>query len=69
METNKIFTVSMKLPSSVENKKHLTFKAKSIWCKNDINPEFYDIGFQLINIPTEDLEQIDTLINRFGFQD
>lgn len=69
IEMNKIFHFKMMLPSRIGGKEEWLFQAQSRWCSKDINPDFYDTGFMLINVAEKDLEVISNLIRGFGFQD
>jgi hypothetical protein len=64
-----IFNFHMDLPEELIGKVGLEFEAKSMWCRKDINPDFYAIGFQLLNIAPQDIEIIGRLIEDFGFRD
>ena len=59
----------MILPAEIVGSKQINFDAKSIRCNKDINPDFYNIGFQLQNVEPRDTEIIKRLIGEFGFQD
>lgn len=67
IKTNITFQFKMDLPTGIGKLKQLDFEAKSIWCKTDINPNFYDTGFQLLNVASNDIEIIENLIDSFGF--
>ncbi len=45
------------------------FPAMSRWCRNDVNDDFYDIGFELLDQSSELLITIQTLIKEHGFHD
>ncbi|MBI9046018.1 MAG: PilZ domain-containing protein [Anaerolineaceae bacterium] len=59
----------MVLPFEILDKNELVFDATCVWCKKDINPDFYAMGFQILEIPQEDLHIIEDLIAQHGFQD
>ncbi len=69
IEAGKKMTLRMDLPSGHGGKKHLVLKAETKWCKPDVNPDFFDIGFRFDDIDYEDEEIVHSLINMFGFQD
>lgn len=69
LETDKEYELRMDLPTEIGRKSHLVFKARSLWNKPDINPSFYDTGFQIIDLADEDVGLINSLISFFGFQD
>jgi hypothetical protein len=68
VKTNTIFPLRMVLPEEIKGREQITFDAKSLWCTKSVNPEFYDIGFQLVNISQEAAKIIESLIFAFSFQ-
>jgi hypothetical protein len=69
IENNKTFNLRMVLPSEILSKEDVLFEAISIWCKKDINPDFYATGFRTILAEQEDLNLIERLVTRYGFND
>jgi len=69
IDADKVFRLRMSLPSRIGGKEEWVFDAKSRWCQKDINPDFYDTGFMLMNVAESDLEVIGNLIKGFGFND
>jgi len=63
------FAFRMTLPEGFEKTREITFEARSIWSKKDVNPDFYATGFKFNNINPDDEALIETLINDFGFRD
>jgi hypothetical protein len=45
----------------------VSLKARSLWSKKDVNPDFYDTGFCLINATSEQLHRIQLIIDDFKF--
>lgn len=68
LKENLIYSLKMVLPEKIHGKMEISFKAKSLWCNPDINPNFYDIGFQFIDISLKDVKIIESLIYEFSFQ-
>lgn len=68
IELAKTFELKMDLPEEIRGSRQIFFNAQSKWCKNDVNPDFYDTGFQLSNISTNDIGIIESLIQDFYFQ-
>jgi hypothetical protein len=62
-----IFQLRMLLPAGTLEKTHLDFEAKSLWCQQDVNPRFFDTGFQLLNVDLKDITTIEALITDYGF--
>ncbi|MBN2008044.1 PilZ domain-containing protein [candidate division KSB1 bacterium] len=67
--TEKMFQLRMTLPEQLSDKSQVTFAAQSIWCKQDVNTDYFDTGFQLIEVEPETLSVITQLITHFGFKD
>jgi hypothetical protein len=65
----KQYSFRMVLPAEILNKAELTFVATVIWCKKDVNPDFYATGFRMVSIADEDMTIIESLIHRYGFND
>jgi hypothetical protein len=68
IETNKIFKLRMDLPVEISEKTEILFDAESRWSKKDVNPEFYDTGFSIINLSYQDGRLIEQLIDDYGFR-
>ena len=69
IETERIYTLRMNLPEEYFDEKILTFKAKSLWSGNDINPEFFDTGFMVPDLDQKVKNTITDLVNQLGFND
>lgn len=67
--TDKTYRLNMDLPEDVFGKGHLTFIAKCVWSKPDVNPNFFMSGFQLENIDPLDVQIIQRIIEDYGFRD
>ena len=65
----KQYSFRMVLPAEILNKAELTFVATVIWCKKDVNPDFYATGFRMVSISDDDMTIIESLIHRYGFND
>ena len=66
---NTHFQLRMQLPAEIFGRTHLDFEAESLWSKRDINPDFHDAGFRLINVEVKDTAIIARLIDEYGFRD
>jgi hypothetical protein len=69
IEVGKTFQMRMILPKEFFGKEQITFDAVSRWCDKDINPSFYDTGFQVNDLSEENSKIITQLIEDFGFND
>ncbi len=59
----------MLLPEEINRKSEICFDVESLWCKRDINPNFFSIGFVFVDILQEDVNIIKNLIYDFSFRD
>jgi len=59
----------IKLPEDFVRKNELIFTANSRWCAPDINPEFYDVGYQFVSVSDEDGKIIQAIIEKYGFKE
>lgn len=59
----------LELSNEVSEKPWMEFVAISKWCKPDVNPSMYSVGFEILEIDKEDAKTIDRIINEFGFRD
>ena len=69
IDTNDTMELHIKLPENFVQKNELVFTANSRWCGPDINPEFFDVGYQFANVTDEDSQIIQTIIEKYGFKD
>ena len=61
--------LKMHLPREIEGKRQISFSAECVWCRKDVNPDFYDSGFKLVKIAPKDTERIEQLILLSSFRD
>ena len=69
IDTDTIFQLKMDLPHGMEKKQQLQFDAKSVWHKKDVNPSFYNTGFQFLKVSRDHFVVIEQLLDDFGFRD
>ncbi len=68
IDTGHDFTLRMTLPEEFSESNQIEFKAKSIWCEQDVNTDYYDTGFQLVDVEPETVSLIHRLTRHFGFK-
>ncbi len=68
VKPNLCFEFRMVLPEKIDGRDEILFDAKSLWCKKDVNPSFYDVGFQIEKVELKDVERIQSLIHEFSFK-
>ena len=66
---DKTMNLKVILPDDYYPGKELIFEARSVWSANDINPDFYDTGFEVPHLGLEERKVIRRLIERVGFND
>ncbi len=69
IKLKKKFHFKMVLPLGIKERKPLDFDVFSRWSERDINPDFFQTGFQLLNVQQKDIVLIESLIDDIGFRD
>jgi hypothetical protein len=64
----KDFSLRMQLPTTITGREEINFTARSLWCKPDINPDFFVSGFRINDISPQEVKTITALINAYGFK-
>lgn len=60
--TDKHYHLKMDLPGEADTVEPLLLTASCVWSKQDINPNFWDSGFQLLEVAHEAKLRIEQLI-------
>ncbi len=63
------FQLRMEVPQESSASEEVLFKAHSLWCSKDTNPDFYATGFRLLNPEREAVNIIRALIDDLSFND
>lgn len=66
--TGKIFHTKVLLQNSVGNRDFLLLDARSKWCNRESQANFYDTGFELINVTSENLEKLHSIIETLSYK-
>lgn len=69
IEEEVTFHLKMTLPPEFSGGNQLEFSARCMWCRKDVNPDFYATGFQLIDVSKDHFAIVERLIEEFGFRD
>ena len=69
IEVDLEYLLRIELPEDIFSKSVLNFEAKSVWCQLDVDPNFYNTGFQFAEIPEESKDIIAKIIDEYGFRD
>lgn len=67
IEVGKEYYFRMVLPTEIDSSTQISFNGYSIWCKKDVNPDFYASGFEFELISSRDIDIIKQLVDQFGF--
>jgi hypothetical protein len=67
--TEKLFQLRMALPEHFGDRTELILEAQSIWCRQDVNTDYFDTGFQLMSVDQETVDIIKQMTQYFGFKD
>ena len=68
-EVGTVLPLQMELPEDISEKQYLKFDGQIAWCRKDVDPSFYDMGFQLLDILPEDMALIKKFIESYGFRE
>ena len=69
IKINKRYLFKMNLPETIAGSREVEFEAESRWCQNDVNQDFYDTGFELIDPTNKFLEALDKLVHDCLFKE
>jgi hypothetical protein len=69
IEANKTFHMRMMLPAGYFQETVLHIEAISKWSNNDVNPDFFDTGFEVKPLDIRARQIIMKLVNLVGFND
>ncbi|MGD8567641.1 MAG: PilZ domain-containing protein [Gammaproteobacteria bacterium] len=62
------FNFRMEIPTDDGIPQMVAFTAESLWTKKDVNPNFHDTGFRLLNPSQRALNAISRLIEELKFE-
>ena len=68
IEVDQNFLLRIDLPEDIYSRTVLNFQAKSVWCRKDVDPNFFNTGFQLGEISKESKDLISQIIDDYGFR-
>lgn len=69
IEPQKDYALKMVLPEGHTPDREVHFSAKSMWCREDVNPDFYAVGLSAPNLDKDTRKIFTILINQIGFND
>jgi hypothetical protein len=62
-------TLRMVMPTQPRRAKLLEFEATVKWCRKDVNPDFWDTGFEATGLTRRQAAELETLVDDYGFRD
>jgi c-di-GMP-binding flagellar brake protein YcgR len=65
VKAGEVFELRMPLPDAMKFPDEISFSARAVWCGQDINPDFYDTGFEFIDPSSETVTTIRNLFINF----
>ena len=69
MEEADTLHIRLELTGDVAAKTYMEFYALCKWCRQDISPNLYSIGFEILDLAPGDAEIIQRIITTYGFRD
>ncbi len=66
IQENKEYSLRMRLPNQMKEQDEIIFPATSRWCKADVNPDFYLVGFQIDTLEPAVRELVAALLRDFA---
>jgi hypothetical protein len=69
LDVQQEFQLRIDLPEDIYDKSILNLTARSAWCKRDIDPNFFNIGFSTHNVSTQDVGIIKKIIYDYGLDE
>lgn len=67
IESGTIKSILIDLPQEIMGKQRLSLTVESRWCKTDINPSYYSIGFKYRELSPESLALVTALMDVYEF--
>jgi hypothetical protein len=69
MEENTEVTLAIELPElpDIETSR-ITIPARTVWCQQDISPEFFNVGFEFKTVTEEQATLIESIMNNYEFR-
>ena len=66
IEINRKFRIEIILPEETDGRDRIYCTAKSMWCKKDVNPDYYATGLEIQAVDTIDEQLIEYMIYEYG---
>jgi hypothetical protein len=69
MPAGQDYRLKLELSPEVAAQAYLELDARSLWCHQDVNPQFFNTGFELVAVTPESVAIIERIIEAYGFRD
>ena len=69
IDVDRDYKLQMRLPDEEDRPTTHDFEGRTVWSSNDVNPAFFDTGFQVIQASEEHIELVRHLVDLYGFRD
>ena len=69
IQTSRTLTFKMAIPTTSRENREIVFDADVIWCRRAKNPDLYDTGIRLKNLPPEKVEIIEDFMENSSCED
>ena len=71
VEPNKHFTLGIEFPASLPEipAMRVVISARAAWCRQDDSPQYFNIGFEFIDVSPENTREIEAVLERYQFRD
>jgi hypothetical protein len=66
---NRTYILQLQLPAGYFKESEIHFEGKTLWSSNDVNPDFFDTGFEVTSLSLEERKILRKLIEELGFND
>ncbi len=66
IDVDRIFSMKIEPYEELNMQSGLEFKAKSIWCEKDANPDYMVTGFEFISLDNTAMTKVNHLIKEYG---
>jgi len=68
-DTGQLVTLAVELPELPDIKStRIVIPSRTAWCEQDISPNFFNIGFEFLEIKPDQAEIIKAIVKRYEFQ-
>jgi hypothetical protein len=70
VEINKHFTLGIEFPASLPEipAMRVAISARAAWCRQDDSPQYFNIGFEFMDISPENVREIEAIVERYQFR-